>query len=638
MALPLNWKRLLSRTARCSSALVAVALVTSGCSTPVGVKHVDIPTAYSIQNESALSAEQPSEAAKTVLRRLGLMDRFETQPAAVLSELHRGLQRTDDEDRLFALAELSFLHGQRTHDRAQFLAAAVYAWSLLFPGDAAGPQIESSDPRYRLTYDLYNQAIAQGFGDGRDEGEVHLRPGIYTLPFGSLKVSLDPSGMTWGGYQLDRFVPTTTLAVRGLRNRYREPGLGAPLAASLAAGPAASQMPGANRLGARVKVPVTALLRLEQARSGLARGQIRGQLQLYPADQVSTVIVDGREQRLESDSSAALAYQLEGNPVYDLEIAGFLRGSIFRGTIPKDRAQDGLFMLHPYRKGRMPVVLVHGTASSPARWAELINELEGDPRIRERFQIWVFFYDSGNPIPYSAGRLRGALTATLKELDPKDTDPALHRMVVIGHSQGGLLTKLTTIDNGTRFWDRVSDKPIDQIQVDPETRTLLQRSLFFTPLPFVERVVFMATPHRGALLATGRIGAIATWLVTLPGDLFTRATQLATLTGDEKLVRFLRRPPTAIDNMNPDNPGIQMLASIPVDRRIKAHSIIGVQGDGPKEEGDDGVVAYRSAHIDEAVSERVINSDHGVQQTPEGIEEVRRILLEHGGVADGRQP
>jgi pimeloyl-ACP methyl ester carboxylesterase len=321
-----------------------------------------------------------------------------------------------------------------------------------------------------------------------------------------------------------------------------------------------------------------------------------------------------------------------------LEIAGFLRGGVFRGTIPKDRAQDGLFMLHPYRKGRMPVVLVHGTASSPARWAELINELEGDPRIRERFQIWVFFYDSGNPIPYSAGRLRGALTATLRELDPKDTDPALHRMVVIGHSQGGLLTKLTTIDNGTRFWDRVSDKPIDQIQVDPETRTLLQRSLFFTPLPFVERVVFMATPHRGALLATGRIGAIATWLVTLPGDLFTRATQLATLTGDEKLVRFLRRPPTAIDNMNPDNPGIQMLASIPVDRRIKAHSIIGVQGDGPKEEGDDRVVAYRSAHIDEAVSERVINSDHGVQQTPEGIEEVRRILLEHAGVADGHQP
>ena len=94
-------------------------------------------------------------------------------------------------------------------------------------------------------------------------------------------------------------------------------------------------------------------------------------------------------------------------------------------------------MLHPYSPGKIPVVLVHGTLSSPVRWAELVNELEGDPRIRQRFQIWIFLYDTGNPIAYSAGRLRAALTATLQELDPEGKDPALRRMVVIGHSQGG---------------------------------------------------------------------------------------------------------------------------------------------------------------------------------------------------------
>jgi hypothetical protein len=210
-------------------------------------------------------------------------------------------------------------------------------------------------------------------------------------------------------------------------------------------------------------------------------------------------------------------------------------------------------------------------------------------------------------------------------------------MVVIGHSQGGLLTKLTAIDSGDRFWSRVSNKPFDSIQVDPETRTLLRQSFFFSPLPFVGRVVFVATPHHGALLASGRIGAIATWLVTLPVGVISRAAEAVTLVGDEKLKMLLRRPPTAVDSMNPENPGNQALASIPVSPKIPAHSIIAVEGDGPKEAGDDGVVAYRSAHTDEAVSERVVRSDHSCEGQPEVIEEIRRILLEHAAAQEGNR-
>ncbi len=621
--------------------LTALVLILSGCGTPVGVKHVDIQTAYRIQTESAVSARQPSEPAKTVLRRLGLMDRFDTEPAQVLTELHQGLKPSDDEDRLFALAELSFLHADRTHDRAYFLASAIYAWALLFPEDDTARRIEASDPRYRLAYDLYNQAVANGLaakrGKGADQDEVRLTPWTYKLPFGTLRVRLEESGLTWGGYRLDRFIPTTTLEVRGLRNRYRTPGIGAPLAASLASA-ASVQGLGSHRLGPRMKVPVTALLIFEHARARLASGQFEGKIEVHAADESRTVKIDGRVEPLESDPTAALAYQLEGSPLYDAEITGFLRGGILRGLLPRDRAQDGLFMLQPYKPGKIPVVLVHGTASSPARWAELVNELEGDARIRDRFQIWVFIYDSGNSIGYSAGRLRAALTAAAHEFDPQGKDLALRNMVVIGHSQGGLLTKLTAVDSGTRFWDRNSDKPFDAIQVDPETRTLLQQSLFFTPLPFVGRVVFIATPHHGALLASGRIGALATWLVTLPVDLFGRAAEAVTLVGDEKLQKVLRRPPTAVDNMNPENPGLQILQSIPVDPRTPAHSIICIEGDGPKEEGDDGVVAYASAHIDEAVSEKVVRWDHSCQGQPEVIEEIRRLLLEHLADFDRKRP
>jgi triacylglycerol esterase/lipase EstA (alpha/beta hydrolase family) len=372
-----------------------------------------------------------------------------------------------------------------------------------------------------------------------------------------MELTVNESGLSWAGYRLERFIPTTTLGIRGLRNRYFRPGLGASLAASLAPGVASAKVVGAERIGPLTKVPVTALLRLDNARASLASGRLRGRIEIFAADHASTVTVDGQAQPLEFDPTAALAYQLDKSPFYAMQIAAFLRAGVFASAIPRDRAQDGLYMLQPYSPGKIPVVLVHGTLSSPVTWAELGNELGGDPRIRERFQIWLFLYDTGNPIGYSAGRLRAALTATVKEFDPEGKDPALQRMVVIGHSQGGLLTKLTAIDSGTRFWDRLSKKPFAEVELSPQTRALLQQSMFFTPLPFVERVVFMSTPHHGALLATGRLGAIAAWLVTLPVGLVSQVAQAATASGDEGLIAVLRRPPTAIDNMNPQNPGLR---------------------------------------------------------------------------------
>ena len=634
--------------------IAALTLALSGCATPVGVTHLDPQTGYSLNTESALSQRQPSEASKTVLRRLGLLGRFDEDPEVVLAGLHSGLGPADDEDRLYALAELCFLHAERTGNREYFLASAVYAWALLFPGKGTGTQFLPSDPRLRLTYDLYNQAVAQAFalppekppamGRGssgiapRQPMEVRLDPGVRRLPFGTLEVTLEESEERWAGYRLEHFLSTTTVELRGLRNHYRSPGLGASLAASLAPGEAAAKALGAKRIPPRVRVPVTVLLRVEDVRASLASGQVRGRLEVYAEDQTAAVAVDGKTEPLEYDSSAALAYQLEGSPLYETEIGAFLRGGFVARQIPRDRTQDGLFFMRPYQPGRIPVVLVHGTASSPARWAELFNELQGDPRIRERFQIWVFVYDSGNPIGYSAGKLRAALTTAVNELDPDGKDSALRRMVVIGHSQGGLLTKFTAIDSGTKFWDRISSKPFDQVDLSPEARAILQQSMFFPPFPYVERVIFIATPHHGAILAGGKLGEFAAWLVTLPSAVFGGLAQSAPSASDEKLAALLRRPPTAVENMNASNPGLLILSSIPVPSRIPAHSIICVRGTGPKEKGDDGVVTYQSAHIDEAVSELVVRWDHSCQGQPEVIEEIRRILLLHTAAPGERHP
>ncbi|MCW7494784.1 alpha/beta hydrolase [Leptospira sp. 2 VSF19] len=619
----------------------SIALMLSGCATPITVDHVDLQTSQRISSASALSTDAPSEASSTVLRQHGLLDRFESEPSLVLAELHKGLSPTDDDDQLFALAELSLLHAQRTHDRAYFLASAVYAWSLLFPENGTTIQLHPSDPRFRLTYDIYNQALAQGFAaQNGQEDEVTLKSGTYKLPFGTLRVKLDESGMSWGGYKLDRFISTAALAVDGLRNRYHKFGIGVPLAASIAkAQTSGKKVLGSERIGLRTKVPVTALLRLENARNRLSSGKLNGQLEVYAADQTTTVMIDGQKQPMESDASATFAYQLDDSPLYAMEIAGFLNGGILSsGLIPKDRAQDGIFTLQPYKAGKIPIVLVHGTASSPLRWAELVNELNGNAKIREHYQIWVFMYDSGNMIPYSAGRLRKALTNTLHEFDPEGKDPALQQMIVIGHSQGGLLTKTTVIDNGTQFWNLISNKPFEQVKLNPEARELLQQSLFYKPLPFVKRVVFISTPQRGAMLAAYQVLTdLAAKLIKFPVTVMSELKDVATVTGDERLTAILRRPPTAIDNMNPDNRGLKILASIPV-AAVPAHSIIAVQGDGPKEEGDDGVVAYKSAHIDEAVSEFVVRWNHSCQGQPEVIEEVKRILFEHLAASETAKP
>ncbi|MSP27069.1 MAG: hypothetical protein EXR80_01100 [Methylococcales bacterium] len=85
------------------------------------------------------------------------------------------------------MAELSLFHTQQTNDRAYYLASAVYAWSLLYPENGSRMQIPPTDPRFRLTYDIYNQAVAQGLAapDDAEENEVRLKAGTYKLPFGT---------------------------------------------------------------------------------------------------------------------------------------------------------------------------------------------------------------------------------------------------------------------------------------------------------------------------------------------------------------------------------------------------------------------------------------------------------------------
>ncbi|MFN8628277.1 MAG: hypothetical protein U0587_20175 [Candidatus Binatia bacterium] len=608
-----------------ATGLMLALFVGAGCSSPVGIKRVGEQAVYRQLRASELSRGRPSPFSMQFLERLSMADRYQADPPGALARLNAGLGGPDEHDRLFALSELCYAYADGTHDRAYYLAAALYAYAFLFPEGGVDPPI-ASDPRLRLALDLYNRAIANGLATGSGE-EVDLRARRFTLPFGTLDLTANPAGFSYGRglYRLTGFVSVADLQVRGFRNRYEKPGIGAPLSARVER---TSADAAAKRIPAAAKVPVTALVRFDRPRLGLSSGLLKGTIELYDADEVPAAQIDGQSVPLESEPSVTLAYRLEGSPVWDFEIAGFRRGDV---RILGSESEGQLYFLAPYHPGRIPIVFVHGTASSPARWAEMANELLSDSRIASRYQIWLFIYNSGNPIGISAMHLREELVAARKEIDPDGADPALSDMVVIGHSQGGLLTKLTVVDSGTRFWDNISTVPFEQATLSPETKDLARRSMFVKPLPFVKRVIFIATPHRGSFLTENILGRIARRLISLPGTITKAGAELVAL-NPAAMVSTAWHPPTAIDNMDWSHPFLRTLASLPIAAGVHAHSIVPVKGNGPPEEGDDGVVKYTSAHIDGVDSELIVRSGHSTQAQAETIEEVRRILYLHAGI------
>ena len=607
-------------------ALAITALFASGCATPVGVSRLDEKAAHRNLNANVLSSGKPSAYSTQILERTALSQRYRKEPEAVLAELNSGLGKPDERDRLFALSELSFAYAEASHDQSYYLASAAYAYAFLFPtdpADAPGPY----DPRLRLALDLYNRGIALGLAT-EDGQEVDLSERQLSLPFGSLSLAADPAGFNYAGNHLSKFVSLADLKVRGLRNTYRKAGIGAALSAGVEPAPI---NPGSRWITPNAKVPITAFVRFDDPRRAMNDGRLHGTVELYDEDRTTVVQVGSYSVPLESDPSAALAYRLEGSPLWDFEIAGFRRGDFSSLGVSSSDDISGLFVVHPYHPNMIPVVLVHGTASSPARWAEMVNELLGDPEIGSRYQIWGFIYNSGNPIALSAMRLRESLESFRKDIDPEGKDPALDQMVIIGHSQGGLLTKMTVVDSGTRFWDSFSKVPFDKADLEPETRDLLTRALFVKPLPFVKRVIFIATPHRGSFLASNPIAKFANKLINLPGGLAKVAVEIGKLREPSMLGSPLTIP-TALDNMDASNPFLKTLASLPIAPGVHVNSIIAVKGTGPIEGGNDGVVEYKSAHIEGVESELVVRSGHSTQATSETIEEVRRILYEQAGI------
>ncbi len=355
--------------------------------------------------------------------------------------------------------------------------------------------------------------------------------------------------------------------------------------------------------------PITAVLTFDNSTKpgGIHKVSLTG----YDPTYLSRVRLGRTEYPLAADFTAPIVAQT--NDINELQVS--LTGLIHPGVL-----DCKLILLEPYDPERIPVLLVHGLVSHPRMWKDVINDLRADPKLRGRYQFMFFYYPSGWPITYSSMRLREELAA-LESLVGKPK-----KMVVIGHSMGGLLARMQVITPGRTIWNEQLGKSADELYAKLPPNHLVRRVLLFSANPDIGREVYICTPQRGSGLADLSLTAMFSKILTLPTTITSAFIDLPA-----NLVQ--RGQLTSVGGLSTLNPLYKALEKIPI--QVPHHSIIGDRGRGDTPNSSDGVVPYWSSHLDSAESEVIVPRNHGAFDDPVAIKEMRRILLLNAGIKDG---
>jgi hypothetical protein len=352
-----------------------------------------------------------------------------------------------------------------------------------------------------------------------------------------------------------------------------------------------------------ISAPVTATLDFHGRDATLALRR--------PAKQ-PTARVEGAVRPLAANYSAPLLYYKHINETLT-GLKGVFAISHFTGP-------TGLRFLQPYDPERIPLVFVHGLMATDQMWVDVINDLEADPVLRGRYQYWEFGYPTGNPIAYSALKLREAL-AKVDKLYPNHQG-----YVLIAHSLGGVLSHMQVVTLKPENWERAVGEPAREIFKTLPPGSLLHRGLVFDANPRIKRVVFICTPHRGSKLAISPIAELGMRLITLPSHV--AATVNNSVTKELSEVGVMSERPNVVTGLAPNSPTLKTMETVPV--QAPHHSIIGNRGrPEPLPESSDGVVGYWSSHMAKAQSEVIVPGPHGLVSYRQTIAELKRILRLH---------
>lgn len=629
--------------------LCVTLLLGSGCA-KVTVKPVASTKYMALKRGDVLTDGRLSSASQEALSMIGLeLDQCQKDVPACQRSLAEteGMpseQRLATQAELWTWAALQMTPEVKLQERPPLSPEALDAWLqaarhayayLFFSGRS--PTERAFEERQTQVRDYYNYAadqtaatVFQYVRKRAQEGEALDRPvqaGDWTLAvdFSQLRIDQVPK----------RVLSASTISFAGMRSTYRRDGFGAELVVELE--------------GPQLAVP--AGLEDEQEEERL-RGPVFSEMPSVAATALLRFRGDSMEEVLATREVVVEAYELERSTRTELHGEQVPLAANFTAAYGLWQAQSGfatqslrtlfgrgegiraphIYLMQPYDPNRRIIFMLHGLGSSPEAWVNVANEIMGDPVLREKFQVWMVYYPTNAPIALNRHEINRALDETLRHFDPGGKAPASRDIVIIGHSMGGVLSRLLVSSSGEKLWDDLLQRYELRGERLKKVKSKLGPLLHFDARQDVGRAIFIAAPHRGTDAASKGFGRLVGKLVRLPvtilgkfGDVFE---MLVDPNGDDGKPAKPRIP-NSIDNLKSDDPFIRSAANLPLRRGLKFHSIVAQnKAEIPLAESQDGLVPYWSSHLDGALSEKVIVSGHSVQETPQAILEIRRILHE----------
>lgn len=632
------------RKTRCLVVLLASLMLLQACAM-VRVGSVTTEDYLATRRGDVLTTGRLSASASSALQVVGIDDARCRLDSAGCRTAIQDTPGLGDEQRLSVLSELWLREALRLEDELRlepasnalkqaltsaYIESARFAYAYLFFTNRT-PDMRALEDRQGQVRDYYNfasqEAVVALFNQYRELLEINASASArYQITFDQWRLIGNTEGFGLGHNNVlpQELVAASALTFRGLRNTYRRDGLGAELVAIYSD----QVLGGEEDVGPWRETPfpiMTAMLHFPGTQLDDIVSTRTVEIRGY--DPYRTVNADVRGIRVPLAANFTAGYGLW------LARSGFAQQSLLtligRGEVLET---PRIYLMQPYDPNRKIVVMLHGLASSPEAWVNVANEVLGDETLRQNYQIWQVYYPTNLPLAFNNQAIRQALQETLAEFDPARAHRATRGVTLIGHSMGGVLARLMVSQSDETFFKALTDP----FELSPRRQAALRSKaepyLFFKPLPEIERAVFIAAPHRGTSYAENRFARFVAGLIRLPANVLGRVGEIAQLLvdPDSAAISPFERPLNSINNLSDQDPFVRLSADLPINPAVKYHSIMGnYTPQLPLEESTDGVVPYASAKLPGAQSELVVAAWHSVQEAPEAIVEIRRILHLH---------